>query len=79
MKKIVSIALVLVMMIAALSVCVSAIPQGCTALDITDTVKFATSTQMYTKGIDLSVIEKVKRSVKIPVVGNGDINSVDEV
>lgn len=37
-----------------------------------------TREQMYTKGIDLSVIEKVKRSVKIPVVGNGDINSVDE-
>ncbi len=34
-----------------------------------------TKEQLYTPGIDLSVIEKVKNAVKIPVVGNGDICS----
>lgn len=34
-----------------------------------------TREQMYNPGIDLSIIEKVKRAVNIPVVGNGDIYS----
>ncbi len=32
-----------------------------------------TKEQLYTKGIDLSVIERTKRAVSIPVIGNGDI------
>ncbi len=32
-----------------------------------------TKEQLYTPGIDLSVIERVKRTVSIPVIGNGDI------
>ncbi len=32
-----------------------------------------TREQLYTPGIDLHVIEKVKRAVSIPVIGNGDI------
>lgn len=32
-----------------------------------------TREQMYNPGIDISVIEKVKNAVKIPVIGNGDI------
>ena len=34
-----------------------------------------TREQLYSPGIDLGVIEKVKEAVKIPVVGNGDIYS----
>ncbi|MBR2353738.1 MAG: tRNA dihydrouridine synthase DusB [Clostridia bacterium] len=34
-----------------------------------------TREQMYTPGIDLSVIERVKTSVSVPVIGNGDIYS----
>ncbi len=34
-----------------------------------------TREQMYNPGIDLSIIERVKNAVKIPVVGNGDIIS----
>ena len=34
-----------------------------------------TRAEMYNKGIDLSVIERVKGSVSIPVIGNGDICS----
>ena len=34
-----------------------------------------TREQLYTPGIDLSVIERVKRAVSIPVIGNGDIAS----
>lgn len=34
-----------------------------------------TREQMYSPGIDLSVIEKVRRAVSIPVIGNGDITS----
>ena len=37
-----------------------------------------TREQLYTPGIDLGVIEAVKCSVKIPVVGNGDITSVED-
>ena len=37
-----------------------------------------TREEMYNPGIDLSVIEKVKKSVKIPVIGNGDICSADD-
>ena len=32
-----------------------------------------TREQMYNPGIDISVIENVKKAVKIPVIGNGDI------
>jgi nifR3 family TIM-barrel protein len=34
-----------------------------------------TREQMYAPGIDLSVIERTKRAVSIPVIGNGDILS----
>lgn len=34
-----------------------------------------TREQMYNPGIDVSIIEKVKNSVSIPVIGNGDICS----
>ena len=34
-----------------------------------------TKEQLYSPGVDLSVIERVKKSVSIPVVGNGDIYS----
>ncbi len=37
-----------------------------------------TREQLYTPGIDLGVIEAVKRSVNIPVVGNGDITSAED-
>lgn len=37
-----------------------------------------TREQLYTPGIDLGVIEAVKRAVKIPVIGNGDILSGDD-
>ena len=37
-----------------------------------------TREQLYTPGIDLSVIENVKKSVSIPVVGNGDIASAEQ-
>ncbi len=33
-----------------------------------------TKEQLYAPGIDISIIEKVKNAVKIPVIGNGDIN-----
>lgn len=34
-----------------------------------------TREQMYLPGVDISVIERVKRAVSVPVVGNGDIYS----
>ncbi len=34
-----------------------------------------TRVQMYTPGIDFSIIEAVKRAVEIPVIGNGDVAS----
>lgn len=37
-----------------------------------------TKEQLYTPGIDLRVIEQVKRAVSIPVVGNGDIASAED-
>ena len=39
-----------------------------------------TREQMYTKGVDLRVIEKVKNAVSVAVIGNGDItNATDAV
>ena len=37
-----------------------------------------TKEQLYRKGIDLEIIKNVKKSVKIPVIGNGDIFSAQE-
>ncbi len=37
-----------------------------------------TREQMYNPGIDLAVIEAVKRAVSVPVIGNGDIYSADD-
>ncbi len=37
-----------------------------------------TKEQLYSPGIDLTVIEKTKRAVNIPVIGNGDIYSADD-
>ena len=37
-----------------------------------------TREQLYTPGIDLGVIEAVKRAVSVPVIGNGDIVSVKD-
>jgi tRNA-dihydrouridine synthase B len=37
-----------------------------------------TREQMYAPGIDLGIIEQVKRSVSVPVIGNGDIASADD-
>lgn len=37
-----------------------------------------TREQMYLPGVDISVIEKVKKSVSIPVVGNGDIYCAED-
>ena len=37
-----------------------------------------TREQMYNPGIDMSIIEKVKNAVKIPVIGNGDITCADD-
>lgn len=37
-----------------------------------------TREQMYAPGIDLGVIEAVKRAVTIPVIGNGDITSAED-
>mgnify|MGYP004514390405 FL=1 len=37
-----------------------------------------TREQMYTPGIDLDIIARVKDAVKIPVLGNGDIHSAED-
>ncbi len=37
-----------------------------------------TREQLYSPGIDLSVIEAVKKSVNIPVIGNGDIYTAED-
>lgn len=37
-----------------------------------------TKEEMYTPGIDISIIEKVKNAVSIPVIGNGDIYSASD-
>ena len=37
-----------------------------------------TKEEMYSPGIDMSIIEKVKRAVSIPVIGNGDICSAPD-
>lgn len=37
-----------------------------------------TKEQMYNPGIDISIIEKVKKAVRIPVIGNGDIYTADD-
>ena len=37
-----------------------------------------TREQMYTPGIDLDIIRKVKEAVKVPVLGNGDIRSAED-
>jgi len=37
-----------------------------------------TREQMYNPGIDISIIEKVKNSVRIPVIGNGDIYTASD-
>ena len=37
-----------------------------------------TKEDMYSPGIDMSIIEKVKRAVSIPVIGNGDICSAPD-
>lgn len=37
-----------------------------------------TREQMYNPGVDISIIEKVKKAVSIPVVGNGDVYSAKD-
>ena len=37
-----------------------------------------TREQMYAPGIDLDIMERVKQSVSVPVIGNGDITSADD-
>ena len=37
-----------------------------------------TREQMYNPGIDISIIEKVKKAVSIPVIGNGDISGATD-
>ncbi len=37
-----------------------------------------TREQLYTPGIDMSIISKVKEAVKIPVIGNGDIYTAED-
>ncbi len=42
------------------------------------TVHARTKEQMYTPGIDFEIIKEVKKAVSIPVIGNGDITSVED-
>jgi len=42
------------------------------------TVHGRTRDRMYTPPVDLSIIKRVKESVSIPVIGNGDIQSADD-
>ncbi|MBE6546727.1 MAG: tRNA dihydrouridine synthase DusB [Ruminococcaceae bacterium] len=37
-----------------------------------------TREQLYAPGIDLEVIERTKRAVQVPVIGNGDISSAED-
>lgn len=41
------------------------------------TVHGRTRSQMYSGSVDLDIIKAVKEAVKIPVIGNGDITSID--
>ena len=47
---------------------------GCSAL----TIHGRTRTDFFSGKVDLDIIKKVKESVNIPVIGNGDITSVDD-
>ena len=42
------------------------------------TIHGRTREQFYTGKADLDIIKEVKKSVKIPVIGNGDIKSIDD-
>lgn len=42
------------------------------------TIHARTKEQMYTPGIDFEIIKAVKQAVNIPVIGNGDITSVED-
>ncbi len=42
------------------------------------TVHGRTRQQFYSPPVNLEIIKKVKQAVKIPVIGNGDINSADD-
>ena len=50
MKKIIALALAVIMLCAIAAVPASAIPEGCTAIDITSDVKFMTTYEMYKTG-----------------------------
>ena len=50
MKKIIALALAVIMLCALAAVPASAIPEGCTAIDITSDVKFMTTYEMYKTG-----------------------------
>ncbi len=51
MKKFLVSAIILAMLLTLVSVPASAIPEGCTAVDITSEVKFASAMQMYDQGL----------------------------